>query len=92
MAEESTREETVDELRQRLNEMKRVMAERRLHRGESDGNNTREPKSSVGIIDGNFLSCVFGAALVVIVTVSFYAFYNLYHAVLKKFPSEHTEL
>jgi hypothetical protein len=34
----------------------------------------------------------FGGALLVIVTVSIYAFYNLYQAVLKKFPSTHTEL
>lgn len=28
----------------------------------------------------------------VILTVAVYAFYSLYHAVLKKFPSHHTEL
>ena len=46
----------------------------------------------VGVIDGNFLSVAFGGALLVIITVSIYAFYNLYHAILKKFPSKHTEL
>lgn len=44
------------------------------------------------IIDGTFLSVAFGGALCVIVSVSVYAFYNLYHAILKKFPSHHTEL
>lgn len=45
-----------------------------------------------GIINGQFLSIVLCTTLGVIVTVAFYAFYNLYHAVLKKFPSRHTEL
>lgn len=49
-------------------------------------------KQSSGIIDGNFLSFAFGGALLTIICVSVYAFYNLYHAVLKKFPSKHTEL
>ena len=48
--------------------------------------------SCSSIIDGNFLSMAFGGALLVIVSVSVYAFYHLYQAVLKKFPSRHTEL
>ncbi|OAD55700.1 hypothetical protein WN48_04353, partial [Eufriesea mexicana] len=52
----------------------------------------RKRKETSDIIDGHFLSWVFGSALIVILSVSFYAFYNLYHAVLKKFPSHHTEL
>lgn len=48
--------------------------------------------NTAGIIDGNFLSMAFGGALLVIVSVSVYAFYNLYHAILKKFPSKHEEL
>lgn len=47
---------------------------------------------NVGIIDGNFLSMALMGVLVVILSVSSYAFYTLYHAVLKKFPSRHTEL
>jgi hypothetical protein len=38
-----------------------------------------------------YINYVLGA-LLVIISVSIYAFYNLYHAVLKKFPSKHTEL
>lgn len=50
-------------------------------------------KNADSIIDGNFLSVVFGVVLVLIISVSIYAFYNLYFAVLKKFPSKpHTEL
>lgn len=84
-----TTEETVDELRYRLDAMKRMMAERHVDATDQDGN-PRRPNTN--IIDGNFLSVVFGVALVVIITVSIYAFYNLYNAILKKFPSHHTEL
>ncbi|KAB0801271.1 hypothetical protein PPYR_05625 [Photinus pyralis] len=93
MVEDPPHEETVDELRKRLNEMKRMMAERRMTRTEFEGNTMGESRNSAsGVIDGNFLSWVFGVALLVIVTVSVYAFYNLYHAILKKFPTHHTEL
>lgn len=81
-------EETVDELRQKLNEMKRLMAERQLMEQADEGKRT----NTIGIIDGSFLSAVFGLALFVVLSVSVYAFYNLYHAILKKFPSDHTEL
>lgn len=47
---------------------------------------------NVGIIDANFLSFALCAALCVILVVAVYAFYSLYYAVLKKFPSHHTEL
>ncbi|KAJ8981483.1 hypothetical protein NQ317_007009 [Molorchus minor] len=79
--------ESVDELRQRLNNMKKMMAERQgldLDEGRRSTN--------MGVIDGSFLSVVFGAALAVILTVSIYAFYNLYSAILKKFPDSHEEL
>lgn len=81
-------EETVDELRYRLDAMKRMMAQRESNQEEQ----VTVKKNVASIIDGNFLSMVFGAALVVILSVSIYAFYNLYHAILKKFPSHHTEL
>lgn len=80
----------MEELRQRLNSMKRMMAERQA--ADADLEDKRRNVPNVGIIDGSFLSAVFGVALVVIITVSVYAFYNLYHAILKKFPSHHTEL
>lgn len=88
--EQTSPSETVDELRQRLNNMKRMMAERKIADMEMEEN--RRTNGAACVIDGSFLSVVFGVALVVIITVSIYAFYNLYHAILKKFPSHHTEL
>ncbi|XP_003694359.2 uncharacterized protein LOC100867896 isoform X2 [Apis florea] len=82
--------ESVDELREKLANMKRLMEERK---GTTLGEiSARKRKETSDIIDGHFLSWIFGSALIVILSVSFYAFYNLYHAVLKKFPSHHTEL
>lgn len=82
--------ESVDELREKLANMKKMMEERR---GTTLGEiSARKRKETSDIIDGNFLSWIFGSALIIILSVSFYAFYNLYHAVLKKFPSHHTEL
>ncbi|KAJ8951454.1 hypothetical protein NQ318_006885 [Aromia moschata] len=74
----STGGESVDELRHRLNSMKKMMAERRgvdLDEGRRSTN--------LGVIDGSFLSVVFGLTLFVILTVSVYAFYNLYSAIIK---------
>ncbi|XP_015598800.1 uncharacterized protein LOC107269455 [Cephus cinctus] len=82
--------ESVDELREKLANMKRMMEARK---GSTLGDlSARKRRETSDIIDGNFLSWIFGSALLVILSVSFYAFYNLYHAVLKKFPSHHTEL
>ncbi|XP_076292785.1 uncharacterized protein LOC143215001 [Lasioglossum baleicum] len=82
--------ESVDELREKLANMKRLMEERK---GSTLGEiSAKKRKEHSDLIDGNFLSWIFGAALIVILSVSFYTFYNLYHAVLKKFPSHHTEL
>ncbi|XP_076627657.1 LOW QUALITY PROTEIN: uncharacterized protein LOC143344922 [Colletes latitarsis] len=82
--------ESVDELREKLANMKKLMEERK---GTTLGEiSAKKRKETSDIIDGNFLSWIFGSALIVILSVSFYAFYNLYHAVLKKFPSHHTEL
>jgi hypothetical protein len=77
--------------------MKRLMADRQQSSSNPSEPNldwikNTAPTTHSGIIDGNFLSLAFGGALLVIVTVSIYAFYNLYQAVLKKFPSTHTEL
>lgn len=83
-------DESVEQLRERLNTMKKLMADK-----QAQGDNAEfwKPRNqSCSVIDGNFLSVAFGGALLVIVTVSIYAFYNLYHAILKKFPSKHTEL
>ncbi|XP_055636732.1 uncharacterized protein LOC129775719 isoform X2 [Toxorhynchites rutilus septentrionalis] len=87
--------ESVEVLRERLNQMKRLIAERQNQNSSGSASDLWSPQtrsSCSGIIDGNFLSMAFGGALVVILSVSVYAFYNLYHAVLKKFPSQHTEL
>ena len=82
--------ESVDELREKLSNMRKLMEERK---GVTLGNiSARKRRETSDIIDGNFLSWIFGSALIVILSVSFYAFYNLYQAVLKKFPSRHTEL
>ncbi|KAM7360133.1 uncharacterized protein ACRADG_003543 isoform 1-T4 [Cochliomyia hominivorax] len=88
--------ESVEVLRERLNTMKRLMADRTAQQQQNPASteeiwSTRR-HTSAGIIDGNFLSMAFGGALLVIVSVSVYAFYNLYHAILKKFPSKHEEL
>lgn len=74
--------------------MKKLMGERRSQGGDSSELFRGRPASmkGAGLITGNFLSFVFGSALIVILSVSVYAFYNLYHAVLKRFPSKHTEL
>ncbi|XP_056646978.1 uncharacterized protein LOC130903753 [Diorhabda carinulata] len=80
--------ETVDELRQRLNNMRRLMAERISPVNYNEGRRT----TNEGLIDGTFMSFTFGAALVVIISVSVYAFYNLYVAILKKIPHNHDEL
>ncbi|CAG9138733.1 hypothetical protein JYU34_004859 [Plutella xylostella] len=79
--------ESIDELKERLSSMKRMMEERK-----QAGAGHATSLHGTNMIDGNFLSIVFGGSLVVILSVSIYAFYNLYHAVLKKFPSQHTEL
>ncbi|OXU28825.1 hypothetical protein TSAR_011199 [Trichomalopsis sarcophagae] len=83
--------ESVDELRQKLANMKRLMEERKgTTLGEISARKQRH--QTANIIDGTFLSWIFGTALAAIVSVSFYAFFNLFQAVRKKFPSSHTEL
>lgn len=86
--------ESIDELKERLSSMKRMMEERKAAGSGTKDLFQGQARSLQGttMIDGNFLSFVFGGSLFVILSVSVYAFYNLYHAVLKKFPSTHTEL
>lgn len=83
-------------LRERLSAMKRLMAEKQATASTKaqsidDILFNRQTKHA-GIIDANFLSFALCGALCVILVVAVYAFYSLYHAVLKKFPSHHTEL
>lgn len=89
--------ESVEVLRERLTSMKKLIAERQGQQGkDSDKKSASDifsnPYPKTGIIDGSFLNIAFGGALIVIISVSIYAFYHLYHAILKKFPSHHTEL
>ncbi|XP_018395332.1 PREDICTED: uncharacterized protein LOC108773877 [Cyphomyrmex costatus] len=82
--------ESVDELREKLASMKKLMIERK---GTTLGEiSARKRKEASNMIDGNLLSWIFGLALIGILIVSSYAFYNLYHAVLKRISSHHTEL
>lgn len=83
-------------MRERLSAMKRLIAEKQAADG-TKGKSIDEilfnkPTKNAGIIDANFLSFALCGALCVILVVAVYAFYSLYHAVLKKFPSHHTEL
>lgn len=88
--------ESVEVLRERLTSMKKLIAERQQQQKDSPKKAgdffTPQPPARTGIIDGSFLNIAFGSALIVIVSVSVYAFYHLYAAILKKFPSHHTEL
>ncbi|XP_066995854.2 uncharacterized protein [Anabrus simplex] len=80
--------ESVEELRARLDAMKRLMGDDLERKRQK-----RKKLSGESIIDGSFLSVVFGVVLLMIIGVSFYAFMNLYYAILKKFPAQqHTEL
>lgn len=88
--------ESVEVLRERLTQMKRLMAEKQAAAGKNpsvdDILSFNKTTKHAGIIDANFLSFALCGALCVILIVAVYAFYSLYHAVLKKFPSHHTEL
>lgn len=82
--------ESVDDLRERLANVKRMMKEQSGHTlGDISA---KKEKIRTDVIDGNFLSLIFGGVFVVVISASAWAFYNLYNAVLKKFPSQHTEL
>ncbi|XP_066259961.1 uncharacterized protein [Euwallacea similis] len=80
--------ESVDELRERLNRMKKMMADRK----PNDITQLPTRKDTSCVIDGNFLSVVFGFTLLLIVSVSGYAFYNLFVAIMKKRSRYHEEL
>ncbi|XP_076031501.1 uncharacterized protein LOC143019599 isoform X2 [Oratosquilla oratoria] len=65
--------ESVEELRERLRQMKALVSER--------------PNTRKSGIDDGFLSVVFAMILAVIAFVSLYAFYTLYIAVQKRWSS-----
>uniref|UniRef100_A0A6V7K9N7 Uncharacterized protein n=1 Tax=Bracon brevicornis TaxID=1563983 RepID=A0A6V7K9N7_9HYME len=82
--------ETVEELRTRLSHLKKMMQE---ESGNTLGDiAAKKKKLRWDFIDGDILAVAFCLALVVVISVSVYAFFHLYLAVLKKFPSRHTEL
>lgn len=83
----SESEETIEEIRNRLKGMRQLMEDRQA---KSDFHGDK--RTSPSAIDASFLSAVFCITLVVIITVSIYAFYNLTTAILKKFPHTHEEL
>ncbi|KAK7869735.1 hypothetical protein R5R35_011802 [Gryllus longicercus] len=88
-------EETVEQLRERLAAMKRLVGDdlekQRAQRAQQ--HQQRSNSNGDSIIDGKFLSVVFAVVLLLIICVSSYAFLNLYYAILKKFPArEHSEL
>lgn len=82
--------ESVDDLRERLANVKRMMKDQS---GYTLGDiAAKKEKLRTDVIDGNFLSIIFSGVFIVVISASAWAFYNLYNAVLKKFPSRHTEL
>lgn len=82
--------ESVDDLRERLANVKRMMKEQSGHTLGEIAAKKKRGKSDV--LDGNLLSLIFAGVFTVVISASLWAFYNLYRAVLKKFPSHHTEL
>ncbi|KAK3926918.1 Sodium channel protein type 10 subunit alpha [Frankliniella fusca] len=89
---------SVQALREQLRHMREVMNDSEYADSLAAMANTppgKKPRvpNRASVIDGSFMSFVFIFVFTVIVIVSFYAFKNLYHAVLKKFPTvQHTEL
>ncbi|KAF6211937.1 hypothetical protein GE061_012454 [Apolygus lucorum] len=84
--------ESVEELRERLESMKKLLAESQSKNRSRTSDSFTPSQRYDSLIDGNFLSAVFAIVFILIVGVSFYAFQNLYFAILKKFPAKHTEL
>lgn len=81
--------ESVDDLRERLANVKRMMKEQS---GYTLGELAAKKKGKSDVINGDLLSLIFAGVFFVVMGASCWAFYNLYRAVLKKFPSHHTEL
>ena len=89
MGDEEELTESVEELKAKLETMKQLMEEQVGYGSKKKNNYTSRRET---IIDGTFLSAVFAVVFILIVGVSFYAFRNLFYAIMKKFPSKHTEL
>ncbi|XP_014275309.1 uncharacterized protein [Halyomorpha halys] len=87
--------ETVEELKAKLDAMKDLLAEEQLKQAlhnKRHSNSVHYTARRESIIDGTFLSAVFAVVFMLIVAVSFYAFHNLYVAVIKKYSRVHEEL
>lgn len=85
--------ESMETVREQLVTMRRIFQDRAPGRAHDYRDNiVYKTTRKVGVIDGTFLSMALMGVLCVIIAVSSYAFYTLYYAVLKKFPSRHTEL
>lgn len=67
--------------------MRKLLASQEARRNAERGSSKKE-----SIIDGTFLSAVFGVVFILILGVSVHAFTNLYRAIVKKFTHVHTEL
>lgn len=88
--------ETVATLRQRLRSMKEIFGE------EIDSTDTAKRKRASkrrngncidNIIDGSFMGMVLAICLAMVLGAAFFAYKNLYYAVIKKmYPDQHTEL
>uniref|UniRef100_A0A1B6EUP3 Uncharacterized protein n=1 Tax=Cuerna arida TaxID=1464854 RepID=A0A1B6EUP3_9HEMI len=83
---------SVEEFRANVEMMNRLVTESVKDMEKGVKGKTKKTTPSDSIIDGNFLSAVFAVVFLMIICVSIYAFYNLFVAILKKFPSKHTEL
>lgn len=86
--------EKINVLRSRLMGMKHELAKKQAQTRNHTIDDVlfSRPHRNASIIDANFLSVALCGLLGVILSVAVYAFYTLYHAVLKRFPSKHTEL
>merc|ERR1712004_576003 len=89
-------EETVSTLRQRLKTMKEMFGD------EVDTTDTAKRKRASkrrngncidNLIDGSFMGMVLAICLAMVLGAAFFAYKNLYYAVIKKmYPDQHTEL
>jgi hypothetical protein len=90
-------EETVSTLRNRLNTMKELFGE------ENDGTVTdaarrkraakrRNANCLDSLIDGSFMGFVMGVCLIMVLGAAFFAYKNLYYAVIKKMYPDKVEL
>ncbi len=86
-------EDTVSSLRQRLNAMKEALGDHSDSDAEdAKGHNAKANKRKKNcmdtLIDGSFMGMVLGVCLVIVLGASFFAFKNLYFAVMRKWYPE----